>query len=316
MLRSYHLATGLFLLCITCAAARAQIPQFHPPEPGVNLGDTSFLDGVAGPGWMMQQIVDASHSTQIADSSGRTAAVPANNANIGLTHIAWFSQRQILHAWYGAEVLPISGYVHAGNQGSTGGLGELIVSPLNLQWKEWKLGRISMQQRVVFDFFLPTGEYHRSSAVNLSSHAFAVNPYYAITVFPAKHWETSWRIHYLWNAVNHAPSLVTGLRSTQAGQAVFFCSTLAHALPHGIWFGANGYYLKQVTNPSVNGRQLADSPEQIGAIGPGAMRDLGHFILYTNFYHELGAVNRPEGNKLALRVQWLPGKKASHGKAN
>jgi hypothetical protein len=75
----------------------------------------------------------------------------------------------------------------------------------------------------------------------------------------------------LWNAVNHAPSLVTGLRSTQAGQAVFFCSTLAHALPHGIWFGANGYYLKQVTNPSVNGRQLADSPEQIGAIGPGAM---------------------------------------------
>jgi len=64
MLRSYHLATGLFLLCITCAAARAQIPQFHPPEPGVNLSDTSFLDGVAGPGWMMQQIVDASHSTQ------------------------------------------------------------------------------------------------------------------------------------------------------------------------------------------------------------------------------------------------------------
>ena len=44
-----------------------------------------------------------------------------------------------------------------------------------------------------------------------------------------------------------------------------------------IWFGANGYYLKQITNPSVNGMQVTDSPEQVGAIGPGAMWDLGHF---------------------------------------
>jgi hypothetical protein len=315
-LTSCYLATSVFLLFTTCAVAQAQIPQFHPPEPGVNLGDTSFLDGVGGPGLMMEQIADASHSTQIADSSGQATAVPANNAIIGLTHVAWFSQRQILHAWYGPEVLLLPGYVHAGNQGTVAGLGDLIVSPLILQWKEWKFGRIRMQQRVDFDFFLPTGQYQRTSTVNLSSHAFAVNPYYAVTVFPAKHWETSWRIHYLWNSVNHAPPLATGLRSTQAGQALFFCSTLAHALPHKIWFGANGYYLKQVTNPSVNGVQLTNSPEQIGAIGPGAMWDVGHFNLYTNVYHELGAVNRPEGNKVVLRVQWVPGRKVFHQSGN
>ena len=316
ILTPYHLATGVFFLFITYAASQAQAPQFHPPEPGVNLGDTSFLDGVAGPGWMVQQIVDSSHSTQIAGSSGRTTAVPANNAIIGLTHIAWFSHRQIFHAWYGLEVLLLPSYVHVGNQGSVAGLGDMIVSPLIFQWKEWKVGRIRMQQRLDFDFFLPTGQYQRTSRVNLSSHAFAANPYYAVTIFPAKHWETSWRVHYLWNAVNHAPPLATGLRSTQAGQAVFFCSTLSHELPHRIWFGANGYYLKQITNPSVNGVQLADSPEQIGAIGPGVMLDLGHFNLYANFYHELGAVNQPEGNKLVLRVQWLPGRKALGSKAN
>jgi hypothetical protein len=146
-------------------------------------GDTSFLDGVAGPGWLVEQIGDLYHAGEIADSSGRTTAVPAINAITGLTHVAWFSKRQILHAWYGPEVAVISGYVHAGNQGSAGGLGDLIVSPLNLQWKEWKVGRFRMQQRVVFDFFLPTGEYQRSSVVNLSSHAFAANPYYAVTVF-------------------------------------------------------------------------------------------------------------------------------------
>jgi hypothetical protein len=314
---SNYVATGVFLPLITCALARAQVPQFHPPEPGVNLGDTSFLDGVAGPGWLAEQIGDVYHATEIADSSGRTTnAVPAINAITGLTHIAWLSNRQIFHAWYGAEVLVLSGYVHAGNQGSAAGLADLIVSPLNLQWKEWKIGRVRMQQRVVFDFFLPTGEYQRSSPVNLSSHTFEVNPYYAITVFPAKRWETSWRIHYLWNSVNHSPPLATGLRSTQAGQAVFFCATLARELPHRIWFGANGYYLKQITNPSVNGVQLADSPEQVGAIGPGAMWDLGHFFLYANFYHEVGAVNRPQGDKLVLRVSWLPNRKVSHAKAN
>lgn len=294
---------------LLCAAARAQSPQFHPPEPGVNLGDTSFLDGVGGPGWLVEQIGDFYHAGEIANSSGRTVATPAINTIIGLTHVAWLGNHQILHAWYGAEVLVTSGYVHAGNQGSAGGLGDLIVSPLILQWKEWKFGRIRMQQRVDFAFFLPTGEYQRSSAVNLSSHAFEANPYYAVTVFPAKDWETSWRVHYLWNSVNDAPPLATGLRSTQAGQALFFCATLAHILPHGLWFGANGYYLKQITNPSVNGVQLADSPEQIGAIGPGAMWDLGHFLLYANFYHEVGAVNRPEGNRLVLRVQWLPNRK-------
>lgn len=83
-------------------------------------------------------------------------------------------------------------------------MGDLIVSPLILQWREWKFGRIRMQQRLDFDFFLPAEQYQRTSAVNLSSHAFEANPYYAVTVFPAKHLETSWRVHYLWNAVNHA----------------------------------------------------------------------------------------------------------------
>ena len=121
---------------------------------------------------MVQQIVDASHSTQIADSSGQTAAVPANNAIIEMTHIVWFSQRQIFHPWFGPEILLLPGYVHAGNLGSAGGFGDMIVSPLVLQWREWKFGPVRMQQRLDFDFFLPTGQYQRTSTVNLSSHAF------------------------------------------------------------------------------------------------------------------------------------------------
>ena len=98
-----YLATGLLLVFVIGAASRAQVPQFHPPEPGVNLGDTSFLDGVGGPGWLVEQTADTYHAGEIADSSGQTTAVPAINAITGLTHVAWLSHRQILHAWFGTE---------------------------------------------------------------------------------------------------------------------------------------------------------------------------------------------------------------------
>jgi hypothetical protein len=48
----------------------------------------------------------------------------------------------------------------------------------------------------------------------------------------------------------------------------------------------------------------------------GAMWDVGSFLLYANAYHELGAVNRREGDKVVVRVQWLPGRKVSHAKTN
>jgi hypothetical protein len=48
MLTSYHLATSVFLLFITCAAARARGSQIHPSEPGVNVGDMVFSPKLFG----------------------------------------------------------------------------------------------------------------------------------------------------------------------------------------------------------------------------------------------------------------------------
>ena len=56
---------------------------------------------------------------------------------------------------------------------------------------------------------------------------------------------------------------------------------------------------------------LSNSPERVGAIGPGALWDLGHWLIFANAYHEIGALNRPEGNKFVLRLQWLPSRKGS-----
>ena len=74
-------------------------------------------------------------------------------------------------------------------------------------------------------------------------------------------------------------------------------ATVGYRLAHGLWVGANGYFLKQVTAPQIDGAPLRDSPEQVGAIGPGAVWDLKRFLLYASAYHELGAENRPKGNR-------------------
>ena len=246
-----RIAAVCFLL-ISIADARAQV---HVPEPAVNLGDTSFLDALGGPGLLVEEIGDGYRSgTSSVDSIS------------GTTHIAWLSSWRILHASYGVEALGTAAHVNAGNKGSAGGWGDPTISPFILQWNEQKIDGVRIDQRVVLDFDLPAGEYRQSSAVNLSSHAFTVHPYYAITVLPTKHLESSWRIHYLWNSRNDSPSLPAGAQSTQAGQAIHFNATLGYALPHGFWIGANSYYLRQITAPQVNGLSLADSLEQVGAI--------------------------------------------------
>ncbi len=232
------------------------------------------------------------------------------------THVAALSRVHIFGAWYGIEFLQAFAHVNAGPGSKVSGLGELTVSPLILQWKQNKIGSLRLIQRFVLDFDLPTGEYQQSAKLSLSNHAFDVQPYYAVTMYPSKHLESSWRVHYLWNATNNEPGVMSGARSTQAGQAIHFNATVGYRFPHGVWVGANGYYLGQITDPKVNGQPIGDSPERVGAIGPGVLWDMGHWLVFANAYHEVGALNRPEGNKVILRLQWLPSRKGSTDRRN
>jgi hypothetical protein len=63
--------------------------------------------------------------------------------------------------------------------------------------------------------------------------------------------------------------------------------------------------------PTTSGRSrtaeswcpASELSEQVAAIGPGMVWNSGKWYLYANGYHEFGAENRPEGNKLVLRVE-------------
>jgi hypothetical protein len=278
--------------------------QSHISEPAVNLGDTSFLDGPAGPGVVAEQIGDAAHDGRMTDSAGNDVpGAGAVNSISGLAHIAWLSHKQVLGGWYGVEVVLSAAHVDAGALGEAGGLGNMTVAPLILQWPEQRVLGMVIDQRVVADFDLPTGQYSPKSNVNISSNAFTVHPYYSITAFPERRIETSWRVHYLWNSINNGPPINTDAQTIQAGQAIHFNATAAYNFHKGLWIGPNAYYLKQITNGKLDGVALLNSPEQVSAIGPGIVWNRRSWFFYANGYQEFAAQNRATGHKLVLRIE-------------
>jgi len=316
LLGTLNLSRALRLLCrgtltsavVTLAlgspfSVRAQSQQ-APALPAVNLGDTSFLDGLGAPGWVVEPIGQGVHDNKTLSSIGQPEpGITDVNSGSALLHIAWLAHARLFGGWYGVETVLTGAYVDTGGHGIGQGPGDVTFSPFILQWPKHSLFGIPIYQRADFDFDAPLGRYSPDRPVNIGNNAWAINPYYAATVYPTKRTETSWRVHYLWNSTNHAPPLDTGDDTTQAGQAIHFNATASYEIIKNVYVGANGYYLKQITDARVNAMAVPNAREQIGGIGPGAVVNRGKWYYYVNAYHEVGGKNLSEGNKLVLRIE-------------
>lgn len=86
--------------------------QMHPGEPSLNLGDTSFLDGVAGPGLLVEEFADADHSKHVRDADGAPVPTAGGVYSVaGITHLALLSHHTILKGWYGVELVQAVAHV-------------------------------------------------------------------------------------------------------------------------------------------------------------------------------------------------------------
>jgi hypothetical protein len=300
--KTFAIVLGMGLLFGAGRGAAADLPL-----PPVNLGDTSFEDGVAFPGWLAEETVGYFHAGQLNDAQG--GKIPGSNSLTTVsatTHLAYLTNLRLLGAFYGAELLlPLADVdleTSFGPNDRERGVGDLIVSPLILQWTEQKLFGVPYFHRFVLSVTLPTGAYDPKRPVNAGSHLFSVNPSYAFTIMPAAKVEVSARLHYLWSSQNRDPFVGLGAGTVQPGQAVHANYAASYEVADGVRLGVNGYVLQQLTADEIDGVGQTSSKERVLGIGPGIKLGSHGMALYLNGYYEMGVENRPNGAKVVLRL--------------
>ncbi len=275
--------------------------------PPVNLGDTSFLDGIAFPGFVVQETLSHFRADQFRDANGNDR--PGSNritVKSAVTQLAWISNFRLLGGFYGAEVLIPLAEVDAdtdfGPNGRERGLGDMSLVPIFIQWPEHRPFGMPFYQRLNLLFKLPTGEYSDSSSVNVGSNIYSFNPYYAFTVLPTPKFEFSSRLYYLWNSENDDPFFRLRADDTQPGQAFHMNYAASYEIWENLRIGLAGYLLYQLTDDKVDGNDIDQSRERVVSLGPGARYKIDTWTMTFNSYFETEAENRPEGVKLVFRV--------------
>ncbi|MFK8331886.1 transporter [Pseudomonas sp. BJa5] len=285
-----------------CASAMADAVSL-PPLP---LGNTSFMDGVVLPGKLFELPIQSYRSDDATDHRGN--ALPGRQqvrSTTVLPHLAYISAETFLGAHYGAEVLlPLVRLeldIDGGPEGTRTRQGDLVFSPMLLQWAPVSLFGRPYWQRLNLVITAPTGDYDPDASINVGSNLWVVSPHYAFTWELTDRLEVSGRLHYAWSSRNNDPAAHLQADSIQPGEAVHSNFSVSYALDDAWRVGVAGYHLEQVSADRIDGHRQSDSKERVLGLGPGVMYRHGKQAFFANYYVEQGARNRSEGNQLTLR---------------
>jgi hypothetical protein len=269
------------------------------------LGDTNFEDAFGGPGWLLQEFPDTYFASELKDSQGK--AIPGSNRVTSYsttTYAAFISKQRVLGGWLAGEVLQplvdVDVQLANGTSSRVRGFADLTIAA-GLQWAPKKIGNGVFVHRVVLDVGLPTGKYSDQRSVNIGNHFVVVNPYYALT-YERKKLEYSARLHYLWNSTNNDPFVGFGIRNMQPGQAFHVNYATSYELWKDVRLGFNGYWLQQLTDHQIDGRNVSDSKERTIGLGPGIQLGGGTIWFRLNGYLETDVHNRPSGVRVTFRI--------------
>lgn len=275
--------------------------------PTVNLGFTSFEDGFAGPGFLLEEFPNAYTAGTLKDSNGAT--VPGSNTLTAISttsHIAYIGTKRLFGAWIGGEILfpmaDVQVKLANGTNATDRGFGDPILGPFALQWAPKKIGQGIFVHRFVFDLTVPVGKYNDQRPVNIGNNFVTINPYYAVTYEWKRKFEVTSRIHYLWNSVNSDPFVGFGIKNLQPGQAFHANYATSYEVMRDVRVGLNGYWLQQLTDHQIDGENVPNSKERTVGLGPGIQLGGNGLWLRVNSYIETDVRNRPAGIKVNVLI--------------
>jgi hypothetical protein len=302
----YRILATLFLMS-TGHSAVAQAPATPPvAQPAINLGQTSFLDGEAGPGLLVEFIGDVVSADTLRGSRGEARDADLDlRASTLLTHLAYVSNVHMLGARLGAESLvPIVDL----RQSPTGQaaskatqIGDLTLAPF-MQWSHISLLGRPLSIRLATQFTAPTGSYRSDRTTNVGQNAWQVAPYLAATWRAAPKLEVSGRATYAWSSRNRAPSPIYAASSVQAGNQLSVNLSTSYAISARWRLGVAGYIYRQTSDSRIDHREQPHFRQRVDALGPGLRWQGGRFWLLCATYFEFSARNRPEGVHTVLRL--------------
>jgi hypothetical protein len=287
-------------VAITPMMAQVQLPS-------VNLGDTNFEDGFAGPGLLLEEFPDVYSANTLKDSKGAT--VPGTNtltAIASTSHLAYVSNKRLLGAWVGAEflvpVVDVEVRLANGTNATVRGEADPILGPFALQWAPKRVGRSVFVQRVILDLTAPIGKYSDQRPVNIGNNFVTINPYYAFTYEWKSKLEVSARFHYLWNSTNKSPFVGLGIKDLKPGQAFHTNYATSYEVLKGVRVGFNGYWLQQLTDHQIDDEDVPNSKERTVGLGPGAQFGGNSLWFRVNSYIETDVRNRSAGTRVTFRI--------------
>ncbi|HEU4679189.1 MAG TPA: transporter, partial [Terrimicrobiaceae bacterium] len=178
----------LFPLCLVLSAFAFVVPG-RAQLPGVNLGATSFFDGIpppAGPGFYLEQYFQYYMANRLLDYKGNEVKLPTSSGTLEtpqvqswvmLTQLVYQSNQQILPKgrWGLSLTLPVvatdvNPNDFIGFEAKTFSLGDIFFGPF-IQWDPiggngWPV----FAQRLELDAVFPTGSYDSLKQINAASN--------------------------------------------------------------------------------------------------------------------------------------------------
>jgi hypothetical protein len=310
--KSYVLASVSSLIAaltwVVSSEAAPAGPSAGPSvsQPQMDLGDTSFLDGEAGQGALLEIIGEGTAAAYLTDGSGR--ALEGRNKEWSSTviiHPAYVSGVAVLGGHLGGELLVPFAAVHLNlNQGPStteGGVGDITFAPF-IQWSNLQLLGRPLSARLAMQFVAPTGTYSRTRDINMGQNAWQVSPYLAYTWRPTNRWELSGRAIYDWSGRNDRPALASAARGSEAGDQFAMDFAASFAVSQTWRVGLSGYVLRQLSDARLDDEAIVGLRQQAVGLGPGLRWKHGDTSVIATVYREFETRNRPEGFNAVLRL--------------